>query len=300
MKYSIVVPHYNDLGGLRVLLKSIPSRVDIEIVVVDDNSNINKKDLSDMISISTCQNVKLFFNVNKPKSAGSCRNIGLENVSGKYILFGDADDYFTEGAFDKLDYATSTRPNNDIYFYKPISISLKDGSVSDRHVPFSNLVDEYLTGANENIRHGYGVPWSKVYSAKYLEEACFRFDEVIASNDIMFSLKTGWLAKNIQVIDEVIYCVTKGTNTLTVNRTKENQQSRILVSINASKYAVDNKIPTHKASALVLLRNNWSALDFNIFKYVLRGYLKGHLSFFPHIYMLYIKNPKRLLERFKK
>ena len=38
--YSVIIPHYNIVPLLERCLKSIPDREDIQIVVVDDNSNV--------------------------------------------------------------------------------------------------------------------------------------------------------------------------------------------------------------------------------------------------------------------
>jgi glycosyltransferase involved in cell wall biosynthesis len=49
MKYSVITPHYKDLKGLNRLLKSLPRRNDIEVVIVDDNSDINTNVLSELV-----------------------------------------------------------------------------------------------------------------------------------------------------------------------------------------------------------------------------------------------------------
>jgi len=41
--YSFVIPHYNTPDLLQRLIDSIPQREDIEVIVVDDNSDDDKK-----------------------------------------------------------------------------------------------------------------------------------------------------------------------------------------------------------------------------------------------------------------
>lgn len=45
-RYSIIVPHYNNPKLLQRLLDTIPVRSDLEIVVVDDNSDPSIVDFS--------------------------------------------------------------------------------------------------------------------------------------------------------------------------------------------------------------------------------------------------------------
>lgn len=90
MKYSIIIPHFNDFKSLERLLNSIPSRDDIEIIVIDDKS-------TDEYDLDSIKSKCIFLNNETPiKSAGTCRNIGLKIAKGKWLLFADSDDVFFE------------------------------------------------------------------------------------------------------------------------------------------------------------------------------------------------------------
>jgi glycosyltransferase involved in cell wall biosynthesis len=84
MKYSVITPHYKDLKGLNRLLKSLPRRNDIEVVIVDDNSDINTNVLSELVREYKGINARFYVNILGPKGAGTCRNLGLEKVLGIY------------------------------------------------------------------------------------------------------------------------------------------------------------------------------------------------------------------------
>ena len=43
-KYSVIIPHKNTPELLQRCLASIPKRVDIQVIVVDDNSDLDKVD----------------------------------------------------------------------------------------------------------------------------------------------------------------------------------------------------------------------------------------------------------------
>jgi glycosyltransferase involved in cell wall biosynthesis len=297
MKYSVITPHYKDLKGLNRLLKSLPRRNDIEVVIVDDNSDINTNVLSELVREYKGINARFYVNILGPKGAGTCRNLGLEKVLGQYILFADADDYFLSGAFDILDNVLLDDPNNDIYYFKPTSKCLLTDQLSDRHIDYVNLVDNYLNSGNNEIRYRYHVPWSKLYSAKFIKDNNCQFDEVLASNDVIFSLKTGFLAKKIQAFHHSVYCVTRGKGTLTVNRSRIIQVSRLLVLIRALEFIFKNNIQTSKNSVVDLIRYYFLALDLNLVTSIIKHYFKGNLSFFPGTYWTYAKNPKKLIKR---
>lgn len=90
INYSIIIPHKNTPLLLRRCLDSIPERDDIEVIIVDDNSmNINWDDWKFNTNVSLLKTYK-------NKGAGFARNIGLKRAVGKWILFADSDDFFSQ------------------------------------------------------------------------------------------------------------------------------------------------------------------------------------------------------------
>ncbi|MFA7252428.1 MAG: glycosyltransferase [Candidatus Paceibacterota bacterium] len=92
--YTIVIPAYNEenritktLGLTDNFLRYFNSRC--EIIVVNDGSNDNTSKIIDEITLSYATFKKIDLKKNQGK--GSAIKIGIENSSGKYILFMDAD-----------------------------------------------------------------------------------------------------------------------------------------------------------------------------------------------------------------
>ena len=98
INYSIIIPHYNIPELLIRCLKSIPVREDIQVIVVDDCSPDADTYMSRFPELSR-PNLE-FYSTQKGGSAGRARNVGLDHAKGKWLIFADADDYFT----DKLDF----------------------------------------------------------------------------------------------------------------------------------------------------------------------------------------------------
>ena len=217
---SIIIPHYNTPIKLKRLLDSIPMRNDLEVIVVDDRSNKDLEVLDHIKEEFKTDNIFFFENNRINKGAGTCRNIGMEHAKGQWFLFADADDYFMEGFLDKVKLYFET--NNDIVFFNPTSWDEVNKKISNRHINYSNLVKNYLDDKSHAynelyLRYRFVVPWSKLINAKFIKEKAIKFDEVIASNDEMFSIKAGSNARVIEVSKQIIYCVTKDKGTLTQN-----------------------------------------------------------------------------------
>ena len=89
--YSIIIPHKNSPELLSRCLDSIPNRDDLQVVIVDDNSDENIVDFSIFPGLSR-KNTNVIFN-KESRGAGYARNLGLAESNSKWLLFADADDY---------------------------------------------------------------------------------------------------------------------------------------------------------------------------------------------------------------
>ena len=113
ISYSIIIPHKNRFQLLIRCLKSIPCRKDIEIIIIDDNSNNTTiEELNSLIFEGS--NVTIFFTKNG-KGAGHARNVGIDHAKGKWIIFSDCDDVFSENLNNILDSCIGN-PNDIIFF----------------------------------------------------------------------------------------------------------------------------------------------------------------------------------------
>jgi len=91
--FSIVVPTYNRAHFLSKMIESVLSQtfIDWELVIVDDGSTDNTKEL---IEKYTDSRIRYLWQENQERSAA--RNNGIAVSSGQYICFLDSDDYFLE------------------------------------------------------------------------------------------------------------------------------------------------------------------------------------------------------------
>lgn len=96
--HSFIIPHKNNPELLQRCIDSIPNRSDIQIIVVDDKSDYEKK-----IALMH-ENLEIIqLDENRSKGAGRARNVGLARVMAKWILFTDAGDFYDLGFMNVLD-----------------------------------------------------------------------------------------------------------------------------------------------------------------------------------------------------
>ena len=104
--YNIIIPHHNNPILLERCLNSIPERNDIDVIVVDDNSE--KQYFVQLEHICKSHSNVQFIPTTEGLGAGYARNIGLQHLHSKWVVFGDADDYLSTF----IQYAVSRIPEN--------------------------------------------------------------------------------------------------------------------------------------------------------------------------------------------
>ena len=224
---SIIIPHKNIPKLLERCLKSIPEREDIQVIIVDDNSD--KKYKKNFPGLAR-PNTKVFFS-EKSLTAGGARNVGLSNAEGKFVMFTDADDFFhdhfyqtVEPFFDK---------DFDLVYFGMDSVFSDTLLPAKRASGIISLLEKASKKDEESInmiRYKFLYPSCKLIKRALIEKESIRFDEVPASNDTMFGVKVATYSKKIYFNPNVIYCLTYRENSLVTSYTYQTLKSRLLVS----------------------------------------------------------------------
>jgi glycosyltransferase involved in cell wall biosynthesis len=91
--FSVIVPTYNRADEIKELLKSLAKQKlpfnEFEIIIVDDGSTDNTKEVIEEFKNKFDLNIKIFFQSHK--GPGEARNLGMKNAKGKYFVFVDSD-----------------------------------------------------------------------------------------------------------------------------------------------------------------------------------------------------------------
>lgn len=209
VELSVIIPVYNAEPYLSVCIDSVLAQdVSLEVICVDDCSTDNslqickeyeRRDSRVRVVHNTCN----FY-------AGTCRNIGLCQATGRYIHFLDADDKVVPGAYrkfcdmadaDNLDVLRGTAKAFDHKtgefirgtYYEQANIT---GPVAERAVDF---YDDY-----KNVIRLAEVPWTGICRRSFVAENRIFFNTLRCANDVSFFYDMMIHAHRIRFIREDI------------------------------------------------------------------------------------------------
>lgn len=232
---SVIVPVYNCAEVVVRCLDSI-DYPDAEIIVVDDGSKDNTKDVV-LAYQQSHPNVLLLHKENGGVS--SARNLGLKKAHGKYIMFVDADDYVVPGGIGKLiDEAENLKADVVKFSYCTVANdacqdvdSLKEFLVS------SELIENGREALKRNDVPDYLV-WDGVYRREVILNNHIRFHEdLYLHEDDVFMGEFYCHAGTIAVTNLPLYrYVVSSTQSSTHNQNVEKQRRLIESSYLAIKY----------------------------------------------------------------
>lgn len=229
--YSFIIPHKNRPDLLKRCIDSIPERDDIQIIVVDDDSDEDKKPYFERSEIEV-------INISKEESrgAGKARNIGLKKATGSWLLFPDCDDFYVAGFLDILDQYKDTE-NDLIYF----NCEYRDGVTNELLTPLNFQQDfnsyDGSDDAKISVKFHHNVPWTKMIKCEYVNKYHFQFEEVINGNDIFFSMMVGYMADNIVVEKRPLYAYLRNENSLVTSKlTKESAYCKFIHIIKLNSF----------------------------------------------------------------
>lgn len=225
INYSVIIPHGQSLDTLSRAIDSVPSREDIEVIVVDNSKvSINKEE------VKATREYSLYYS-NPCRHAGGARNEGIIHSKGQYLLFLDADDFYVEGAFSVFDKYINLQ--YDIVYFNVISKYSDSLETCNRSEETNALFETYHKRHDINIfRYKYYTPWCKLFLRQFIVSNNIRFDEVEVCNDLMFSMRTGVYANNVFADDTKLYCVTVRKGSLVYHKTKERSRTRFCIMVN--------------------------------------------------------------------
>lgn len=242
MNFSIIIPHRNIPLLLERLIKSIPNRDDLEIIVVDDHSDADIIDF-DHFPYRDRSNLTLILN-HECRGAGYARNCALPIVKGKWVLFADSDDYFNDGFNDFLDEYVNS--DVDIVYFNANSVDTDTYEPSGRVDHLHDFISQYHKNKDRGelvLRYLFTEPWCKMVKRDLIERNHIMFDETCIRNDVKYSYLVGHFAKAILVDDRRLYCVTTRQNSVSKGKGYQAYIDEMKVYAGWKKFVIDHHIP---------------------------------------------------------
>lgn len=241
---SVIIPVYNVEKYLRCSLDSICTQTytDWECILVDDGSIDASGLICDEYELKDSR-IRVFHKENGGVS--SARNMGLENATGDWILFVDADDYIVPTCVEKL---IHTVEENDVdivqfsYFrVKENGDVIKQKRIAKQKINRIPSIDYVKT--KKMLFTVWGMFIKKEHVAK------IRFNEHIKlAEDQIFVMQVVNRVKLAMRIDDALYGyrINSGSATHNVKTDDVVASIRILSEMNVLypqyKYQIDNQI----------------------------------------------------------
>ena len=157
INYSIIIPNYNSFNLLSRCLDSIPEREDIEVIIVDDNSYSNQ--FLDFLEKTKEKKNIFVYKLSINQGAGACRNFGINKAKGRWLVFSDADDKFSNTAFSSFDKYVDC-DSDRVYFDAEI---INSGNLNISQTTSTFNINKYLLKGNSKGFFHILFFWSEHY-----------------------------------------------------------------------------------------------------------------------------------------
>ena len=231
---SIVIPVYNAEKYLARCLDSIVNQThkNIEILLINDGSVDNTFNICEEYARND-RRIKLFHEDNQGVSVA--RNCGIDNATGEYLVFIDADDYIEHNYVETL-VNTIEKEKVDMVICG-IKEIISDSTINRkaRGEITGVLGDDYF-----NIIDFLCVPFSKIYRNQIIKEQKLKFlKELNYAEDELFNLNYYKNVKSYVFIDSPLYIYDHHLNSLS---DKKNLRSSKHLTDYVSKLYLERKI----------------------------------------------------------
>lgn len=208
IKFSIIIPAYNAEQYIQDSINSILNQTysNHEIIVIDDCSTDNTYNV-----VKNNSNVKLLQTPINSRQ-GAARNIGLDNCSGDYILFLDADDIlFDNFVLENLLAIIKEKKSPDIIYCGMKITEKRDLTIMPDE---NNTSKAFRLGQNK---------WMNVTSLclrnSMIQKYSIRFPENIRYEDVYFAFIAIEKAATYAYTDFITYLYINRENTTTTTYT---------------------------------------------------------------------------------
>ena len=195
-KFSIIIPCYNCFHLMKGALESLENQTfqDFEVLIIDDSSTDDSFEKLKQYQQSSKLNMALFQNAQN-LGAGRTRNIGLQNATGKFVTFMDADDLIENNMLEVLNQIFESEKADCVifdYFLKTKNNLLKQKSLFK--------VPKGQVSKSDALIYSTGSTWGKAYLLNKIKNNKIEFPNLIRGEDMPFNKLA------ISVCDVIYYC----------------------------------------------------------------------------------------------
>ncbi|MCT2535287.1 glycosyltransferase [Aquibacillus koreensis] len=203
-KISVIVPFYNVENYIRDALSSLENQSldQIEVILINDGSNDNSKEIA-LQFVEMNENFMLLELENR-SGPGAARNLGIENATGKYISFLDADDLFYQNTCENL-YYLAEKHQCDLVTGNVKQFKEDKEFWSGLHKKaFIEPMEKTSICDSTSLIYDTSV-WNKIYRREFLLMNDIKFEKDMLYEDLPFTLKSYLLADTTMVTLDFVY-----------------------------------------------------------------------------------------------
>ena len=241
-KISVILPVFNGEKYIEKAIKSVlnQSLKDFELIIVNDGST--DKTLS---IINSFDDSRITVINQSNQGPGTSRNNALKIACGDYIMFLDADDWFSDDAL-KLAYSEALKYGTDLTFFQMINYNNGKTyendwfNLSSFDESFENRVFSPEETAGSIFDLSVGV-CQKIYNHDFLKGINARFPKGIYFEDMPFFFYVYLKARRISVFKKVLYYRRKHDESIT-----HVVDEKFLDTVRAGQILMD-----------IFIKNNW-------------------------------------------
>lgn len=209
---SVVIPVYNAGAYLEQALDSLAAQTlqDFEVICIDDGSDDDSFDILKRYRDEGTFHA-LTILTQRHLGPGRARNRGLEEASGTYVLFLDADDFIEpdllERAVGRAEDLAADIVIWDVWYYNNRAGRDQHPAVGTLEFPAYVDIDEQdkkTFRASDNPEAIFtsfqNWPWNKLFRRAFIEEHGLRFPGLFRTEDLPFTCSALVLAERMAVI----------------------------------------------------------------------------------------------------
>lgn len=236
---SIIIPVYNTEKYLRQCLDSVVNQTlkDIEIICVNDGSTDNS--LNILKEYKEKDNRIKVFNIEN-HGVSYARNLGLNNVSGEYVVFIDSDDYVNDVFIEEL-YNNELETFSDLVFSGRI-LKNKDDKIISKWIPKKEISYNPINDYDDFTQWHTVV--EKLFKYDIIKQNRLYFDETLCyGEDSLFLTQYLSYCYKITAVKKAMYTVVENKYSLSRNlKYKEKRKHQKQIVLNKNKEIKDSYI----------------------------------------------------------
>lgn len=224
MRFSIILPVYNVEKYLEECVKSILSQTfnDYEIILVDDGSADSSPLICDRLANSD-KRIRVIHKKNG--GAADCRNVGLDNAGGEYVIFIDSDDFvLSENFLNDIDKALFENTDMVLYKYRKYFDDTKH--MAECTFSYENAIKEkdYADKILSLVKSDafFGMAWIRAIKRSFLTDNQISFETGLTGEDMDWNYKLMIKAAEIWLIDTPYIAYRQRSNSVTSSYKEKN------------------------------------------------------------------------------